>query len=57
MGDLLDMGGDVQKPANNLMEEVKELSDLLGTTNSSNPSAASGTLKFQDSHPQDFAPD
>ena len=35
MGDLLNMGGDESKPKG-LMEEVKELSDLLGTSSSNN---------------------
>lgn len=53
-GDLLDMGMGAQKPAN-LMEEVKELSDLLGTNSSTN-SAAGSEKKFQANHPQDFSP-
>ena len=39
-GDLLDIGMGAQKPAN-LIEEVKELSDLLGTT-STTTSATTG---------------
>lgn len=54
-GDLLDIGDGV-KPKN-VLEEVKELSELLGTSSSHGASASTGSKKFQSSHPEDFSPD
>ena len=47
----LDLGG-AQQPAN-LVQEVANLSDLLGTSSSM---PAQTKLKFQDAHPEDFSP-
>lgn len=52
---MLDIGDGV-KPKN-VLEEVKELSELLGTTSSHGASASGGSKKFQGSHPEDFSPD
>ena len=58
MADLLGLGSDPQPKPNNLIEEVKELSELLGTTNTKAAAAAShGQLKFQNTHPEDFSPE
>jgi len=59
IGDLLDIGaglpsGNTQK---NVLEEVNELSDLLGVGPNGSSGLGSVSLKFKRSHPQDFAPD
>lgn len=50
MGDLLDLGIG-SEPPKNVLEEVKELSELLGTTSTSVVKGSGIPLKFQTTHP------